>query len=81
MYLQKKNAASSKIKSENIAFIFKEIFKGMSFKFLLPKDFINTEKSIANPEMNIFYWCILSNRLEIAKTFWLLGKVKFNNFI
>ena len=28
------------------------------------------------PEQNLFYWCILSNRIEIAKLFWKLGKVK-----
>ena len=62
-------------------FIFKEIFKGMNFEFLLPKDFTQTDGSIDNPEMNIFYWCILTNRIEIAKTFWRLGKVKFYSFI
>ena len=28
-----------------------------------------------DPERNLFYWSILSNRIEIAKIFWLLGKV------
>ena len=38
-----------------------------NFKFW---DSINHE-----PEKNLFYWCILSNRIEIAKIFWKLGKV------
>ena len=36
-----------------------------------------------DPEMNLFYWCVLSKRLEIAKIFWKRGKVgltKSENF-
>ncbi len=66
--------------SDTIQFVFKEIFKGLSFSFLketFADQFIHEYK---NPEMNLFFWCILSNRLEIAKTFWRLGKVKIYSF-
>jgi hypothetical protein len=33
------------------------------------------EKS-KDPIRNLFYWSVLFNRLEIAKIFWRLGKVK-----
>jgi hypothetical protein len=39
----------------------------LNFKFWSSKN---------DPEMNLFYWCILSKRLEIAKIFWKMGKVK-----
>ena len=76
LFLQKKN---KEIKNQDkqidrIKFVFTEIFKGKNLTFLT-NDFANND--LKNPEMNLFYWCILSNRLEIAKTFWILGKVKF----
>jgi hypothetical protein len=64
--------------SDQIQFVFKEIFKGLSFSFL--KETFNDQSDFKNPEMNLFFWCILSNRLEIAKTFWRLGKVKVYRF-
>ncbi len=30
---------------------------------------------IEDPEFYLFFWCILTNRLETAKLFWKLGKV------
>jgi hypothetical protein len=78
IFLQKRNKLITEIKPDHIEFVFKEIFKGLSFSFL-PETF--TEKTnINNPEMNLFFWCVLSNRLEIAKTFWRLGKVKIDLF-
>jgi len=59
-----------------IKFVFEEIFKGQNFIFLTS----NFDDCKTIPEMILFYWCILSNRLEIAKTFWMLGKVKIFNF-
>lgn len=40
-------------------------------------DFIPTNNTveITDAEMNLFLWAILSNRIEIAKIFWRLGKV------
>ena len=31
---------------------------------------------IEEPELYLFFWCILTNRLETAKLFWILGKVQ-----
>ena len=31
--------------------------------------------SANDPEKNLFYWCVFSKRLEIAKLFWKMGKV------
>ena len=28
-----------------------------------------------DPEMNLYFWCVFSNRLKIAKLFWKIGKV------
>jgi hypothetical protein len=32
---------------------------------------------VIEPELNLFLWAVLSNRIEIAKIFWRLGKVRF----
>ena len=55
--------------------LFKEIFIGIHFKFLY-----NPNDNYVN-EMDLFYWCILSNRINIAKTFWRLGKVNIFYFL
>ncbi len=34
-----------------------------------------TLKKVPQPELNLFLWCILSNRMETAMLFWKLGKV------
>jgi hypothetical protein len=39
---------------------------------LIPEDEIKIAK---NPEMYLFYWCILSKRIQLAKIFWKFGKV------
>jgi hypothetical protein len=78
IFLQKRNKLITEIIPDHIEFVFKEIFNGLSFSFL-PETFIE-QTNINNPEMNLFFWCILSNRLEIAKTFWRLGKVKIDSF-
>ena len=38
---------------------------------------LNNDLSYCNNdvEMNLFFWCILSNRIELAKLFWKMGKV------
>ena len=80
LFLQKKNkeinTKNPVVQINMIKFVFEEIFKGQNFTFLTS----NFEDCNTNPEMNLFYWCILSNRLEIAKTFWILGKVKIFYF-
>ena len=47
-------------------------------KRLFQVNLISGEILIDNPEMYLFYWCILTNRLETAKIFWKIGKVKTN---
>ena len=37
--------------------------------------------SINEPELNLFYWCVLSKRIEMAKLFWRFGKVSSPNNI
>jgi hypothetical protein len=92
LFLQKKNKeikyqdeqnnsqeTNEKIQAEQIEmikFVFEEILKGKNFTFLTS----NFDDCYTNPEMYLFYWCILSNRPEIAKAFWILGKVKYFNF-
>jgi hypothetical protein len=81
LFLQKKN---KEINTKNpveqinmIKFVFEEIFKGKNLAFLANDLF---KDDLKNPEIYLFYWCILSNRPEIAKAFWILGKVKIFNF-
>ena len=75
LYLQKKhNRIKINIDPKTIKKLNKEIFPAGLFKFL-PPDF-DKAHSIINPEMNLFYWSVLTNRFEIAKIFWRLGKVR-----
>ncbi len=68
-------------KQKNLNKFFQEkIFPGKNFKFL--PNFEEEMKHIpSDPEIDLFYWCILSNRTEIAKIFWGLGKVKIRKYI
>ncbi len=77
MYLQKKyNRIKINIEIKNIRKLNKELFPGSTFNFL-PRDFRDPEP-IRDAEMNLFYWSVLSNRIEISKIFWRLGKVLYN---
>ena len=53
--------------------LLKKILPNLKMDFLF--DFDQVDEKFTNPEVNIFFWCILSNRIEIAKIFWKLGKV------
>ena len=76
LYLQKKyNKIKLFIDTINVKKLNKELFPGSTFRFL-PKSFNETE-NVIEPEMNLFYWSVLTNRIEIAKIFWRLGKVIF----
>jgi hypothetical protein len=47
----------------------------MIVKYLFNNSDLNLWDDKNEPEMNLFYWCVLSNRREIAHIFWCLGKV------
>ena len=73
MYLQRKKNNIANIKEEHISQLFQEIF--LNFKFELFSINPETEK---DPDVLIrflFFICVISDRLEIAKTFWKMGKV------
>jgi hypothetical protein len=36
---------------------------------------IELRQSIEDPDMNLFVWAVLMNRIEIAKIFWRIGDV------
>ena len=42
--------------------------------FFLPIDKKDNEP-VNEPELNLFIWAVLKNRIGIAKIFWRLGKV------
>ena len=62
---------------KNIEKLRKEIFPTVNFNILPTKKPFDESmnESIQEPEMFLFFWCILTNRIEIAKIFWKLGKV------
>jgi hypothetical protein len=61
---------------KNIEKLRKEIFPTINFN-LLPtiEESESMNEFVEEPEMYLFFWCILTNRIEIAKIFWKLGKV------
>jgi len=48
----------------------------MQFEFL-NQDFLakSSEKTVLYPELNLFIWSLLLNRIELAKYFWRIGSV------
>lgn len=54
----------------------KQLFKTFDEKILL-----YAENNEFDPEFNLFLWCVLTNRFEIAKIFWQLGKVIMSCFL
>jgi hypothetical protein len=74
LFLQKKyNKIRITIDARIIRKLNKELFPGSRFTFL-PADF-DKNGPVNDPEMNLFFWSVLSNRFDIAKIFWRLGKV------
>ncbi len=71
MYLQKKNK-KIQVKIEDYD-LNKILFADSSFNFL-PNKFVKKECE-NDPEMDLFYWAVLTNRIEISKIFWRIGKV------
>ena len=70
LYLQKiKKQIIESLEEEDIELFNDTLLLNKNFKFWDP---INNE-----PEMNLFYWCVFSNRIEIAKLFWKIGKVYY----
>ena len=61
----------NKVQLKHIEMLNNEIFPSIHFNFL-PQ---SKEVLDFDPIMNIFYWCVLSNRPDIAVIFWRLGKV------
>ena len=57
----------------------KSIFPTIDIKFY-PQNLFNKTSTVTQPEMCLFLWCILTNRLDIAKIFWRLGNVIGNSF-
>ena len=55
---------------EDITHFLKKTIPNLKLDFFLDQEDIPN-----NPEVNLFFWCILSNRIEIVKIFWKLGKV------
>ena len=54
-----------------------EKFNKMAFPTIDFKFFQRNQKNEIEiiPEDALFYWCVLSKRIEISKIFWRLGKV------
>lgn len=78
IWLQKKyNQYKVIVNVKDIKKLNERLFSGADFYFL-PFDFNNDNYNdcVVDPEMNLFYWCLISNRIEIAKIFWRLGKVR-----
>jgi hypothetical protein len=67
---QEKKIQISSIKREDLDYLIEKVIPDLKFS-LIPED----EIKINNPEMYLFFWCILSKRIEFAKIFWKFGKV------
>lgn len=52
----------------------KHLFETFDEKMLMSEEEEYCSRKI-NEEFNLFLWAVLTNRIEIAKIFWRLGKV------
>lgn len=72
------NQYNTQITVEGIKYFFKRRFDTFN-PFFLPDDFNVNETAeptyVGDPEINLFFYCILTNRVEVAKTFWKIGRV------
>jgi hypothetical protein len=77
MYLKFKNRGSKALDIDE-----KTIIKYLEniLGYIKPYFFENDKNSncLQEPELNLFFWAVFSNRCEIAKIFWRLGKVRFS---
>ncbi len=76
VYSKKTGKYLSQVDNDSIKNFLKDQFYFLNFD-LLPM-YNNNEEEKTQDEFKEFYlfiWCILTNRLEIAKRFWSLGKV------
>jgi hypothetical protein len=73
IYLKGDQSNLNDITVEQINRFFEKRF-GNFDSYFLPLELSN-EKLVKEPELNLFLWAVLSNRIDIAKTFWRLGKV------
>ena len=75
LYLQntEKNYIKT-VEKKHIEKLIQEIFPTISLN-LYPHDNSDTENNSELLIRHLFFLCILSNRLEMAKIFWKIGKV------
>ena len=85
LYLQKQRIVENKIEMKQIKNLLKKILPSISFEFFTNEyqtkiDLKDNDLKYCNNdvEMNLFYWCVLSNRIELSKLFWKMGKVNFS---
>jgi cell division FtsZ-interacting protein ZapD len=73
---QKRNI--EKVDKEQIKKLFQEIFPTINLKLIYDHPFDpenRTRKDFEVLVSHLFFLCIISNRLEIGKFFWKIGKV------
>ena len=85
-----KSAKIETIELKDIKYLLNELMPSINFELF--KDTNQPEAIVINccneyerkyckndSNMNLFYWAVLTNRIEIAKVFWIRGKVIQNN--
>jgi hypothetical protein len=68
---QEKETEVSSIVGEDLDYLVEKVTTDLKFSLIPEYDFLIAK----NPEMYLFFWCILSNRIQLAKIFWKIGKV------
>jgi hypothetical protein len=74
VYLEKNGESQTEITHSIIKKFLKDQFYFLNFK-LLPLYNEQEDDENGNEEFYLFIWCILTDRLDIARIFWRLGKV------
>jgi hypothetical protein len=76
-------AEEEQISSQTIRILFENFFfETLQIEFIPEfEKSENCDLTVEYPELNLFLWAVLRNRLEIAKIFWRCGQVVINKVI
>ena len=74
IYIMDSRLYNKQVELKDVKEFLQSRFRGFEPKFL-------ADDSKNEPEINLFVWALLLNRIELAKIFWKIGKVNKNIYL
>ena len=72
---KKKFSDSSSLLKQLQDFLILLFSENFTPNFLIENEMTKDNQTMKHPEMNLFFWALLSCRFETAKIFWKMGEV------